>query len=145
MSHRSWNIGSQSCFHKIVHNCLWHHPMSPILPGCPSSLLPIQTMIICIDETSRPASISVNHPYQSSISHLSSHLTHFRIISTGTDSSADNTFLSRSSSLDDGGYWRYTRFACPQHCSMKLSSQWNLGKKIASKHLVLHAISRVDS
>jgi hypothetical protein len=70
---------------------------------------------------------------------------HFRIISMGTDSSADNTFLSRSSSLDDGGYWRYTRFACPQHCSVKLSSQWNLGKRIASKPLVLHAISMADS
>jgi hypothetical protein len=70
-----WNIESpwQSCFHKIIHHCLWHHLMSSILPGCLTHLLPIQTMIISIDEASRLVSISVGdyeRPYQSSVSHL---------------------------------------------------------------------------
>jgi len=99
-----WNIGSQSCFHEVTHYCLWHHLMSSILPGCPGSLLPIQTMIISIDEASRPVSISVSVCEALLVIHQSSD-THSHIISMGTDSRANNTFLSRSSSLDNGGYW----------------------------------------
>jgi hypothetical protein len=34
-----WNIWSQSRFHEVIHDCLQHHPMPSILPGCPCSLL----------------------------------------------------------------------------------------------------------
>lgn len=52
-----------------------------------------------------------------------------RIVIRGIKSNAARTLLSRSASFDDAGNWRYRRFAYPQHCSIKLSSQWNLGRK----------------
>jgi hypothetical protein len=55
-----WNIGPESCRHKVVYNCPGHYPMSSILPGGPGNLLPIQTTIISVDEALGPVSISVS-------------------------------------------------------------------------------------
>ena len=50
------------------------------------------------------------------------------MLSNGTDSSAVSTLISKPASFEDAGNFWYTRFANPQHCSMKLSSQWNFGR-----------------
>jgi hypothetical protein len=56
--------------------------------------------------------------------------THRRIHSIGMESRALWTLASICSSFFVGGYNRYSLFAYPQHCSMKLSSQWNFGRII---------------
>jgi hypothetical protein len=56
--------------------------------------------------------------------------THRRMHSIGMESRALWKLASICSSFFMGGYNRCSLFAYPQHCSMKLSSQWNFGRII---------------
>ena len=56
-------------------------------------------------------------------------------MSIETESSADNKLTSRSASFDDGGYWRYTRLAWPQHCHHLLLSWCNISYNSSKCHL----------
>jgi hypothetical protein len=64
---------------------------------------------------------------------------------SGTSSKQVITFRSRSSSFDDGGRRWYRCFAFPQHCSMKLLSQWDFGEKWIGYPLLLQQVSSDDS
>jgi hypothetical protein len=55
------------------------------------------------------------------------------------------TFFSRAAVDDELSFMQYIHFAKPQHCSMKLSSQWNFGKKITLKPHAQHEASSTDS
>jgi hypothetical protein len=53
-----------------------------------------------------------------------------RIVNIGTAFSQSTTFFSSAASDEELSFIRYMRLTKPQHCSIKLSLQWNFGKKI---------------
>ena len=68
-------------------------------------------MGISINEPPRAPSITVvMNEYE--INNVIDKVSHHRIITKGTDSSAANTFLLRSASFDDGGYWDFSLQPC---------------------------------
>jgi len=128
---------------QLVKDCLQKNTVTSIFFGCPSSLFSQKTFFICIHKSRssyRKSSQSVRQ--QLDIKMIYKYL---RILSNGTELSAERTLVSKLASFDDTGNFRYTRFANPQHCSIKLSSQWNFGKNRTSKPHALQVISRSDS
>ena len=61
---------------------------------------------------------------------------------SGTNSRASTTFCSKSASLDDAGNFWYVLLDDHQHCSIGLSSGWNLGKKTTPYPRALQKSSR---
>ena len=118
----------------ISHKGLWHHPVALILLVSPCSLSPSKSLVVCIHKPLSTMCKSERFNGCTSNQFKSHLLLHF---STLTFSNAQVIFCSRSSTLLESGYIRYSCFDFFQTISRKFSSQWYLGKKENTKSLFL--------
>jgi hypothetical protein len=129
---------------KIFEDWVRDHAMAMVLFCCPSCLPTVQTFSISIHEADGSSGIPEKLSYSIS-SGCQTTCTYLRIETSGIASKQVITFLPKSSSFDVGGRRRYCCLALPQHCSIKLISQWNFGEKWTENPWARQNVSNKDS